>query len=89
MNMEKQEKKYTIRTTRFGRSLKEPRVSEVTETLEGLKKYFSYTFEIGYSWNNKINTNPKTINSFVTNLQKSYEEKEANCYDRTSVELVK
>lgn len=87
--MSKEEKKYTIRTTKIsGRVNREPRVNEVTDTLEGLKKYFGYTLEVGWSWNNKINMNPKTITSFVTNLQKAYEEKEAQCYDRTSVELV-
>ena len=60
----------------------------VEGTLEYLIGYFSYTLEIGNSWNRKINRTPKTIKSFVTNLQKSYEEKEASCYERTFVDLV-
>lgn len=64
------------------------RGEKITEgTLEELIRYFSYTLEVGASWNQKINRNPKTIKSFVTNLQKSYEAKEACCYDRTSVSL--
>mgnify|MGYP003431342046 CR=1 FL=1 len=84
--MAKQPKTYTIRTSKCGRS--SDRVSETQGTLEELIQYYSYTLEIGNSWNRKISRNPKTIKSFVSNLQKSYEEKEACCYDRTSVELV-
>lgn len=63
----------------------------IEDTLEGLKSYFGYTLEIGRSWNNKIKhlSQIKTIKSFVTNLQKSYEEKEGACYERTFVKLVK
>ena len=63
------------------------RKSETTGTLEELIQYFGYTLEVGNSWNSKINRNPKTIKSFISNLQKSYEEKEANCFSRTFVEL--
>jgi len=54
-------------------------------TLEYLIGYFSYTLEIGNSWNYKISRNPKTIKSFVSNLQKSFEEQEACCYERTNI----
>jgi len=82
-------KTYTVKTTKiFCRSDRQPRVSEHTGTLEELIRIYSYTFEVGKSWNSKINTMPKTIKSFISNLQKSYEEQEANCYDRTFVELV-
>lgn len=64
------------------------RESIIEETLEGLIKYFGYTLEVGKSWNSRINTNPKTIKSFISNLQKSYNEKESNCFNRTFVELV-
>jgi hypothetical protein len=60
----------------------------VEGTLEYLIGYFGYTLEIGNSWNRKINRTPKTIKSFVTNLQKAFEEKEASCYERTFVDLV-
>lgn len=63
------------------------RTDEVQGTLEELISYFGYTLEVGHSWNSKIKRNPTTIKSFISNLQKSYEEKEASCYERTSVSL--
>ena len=65
-----------------------------TYTIEGdlefLKNYFSYIFEIGRSWNKKIKhpSEIKTIKSFITNLEKSYDEKEGACYERTSINLI-
>ena len=58
--------------------------------LEYLKNYFSYTLEIGRSWNKKIKhiSDIKTIKSFITNLEKSFDEKEASCYERTSIRLL-
>ena len=78
----KNAKTYKIKKTYRGRD------TETEGTLEELIKYFGYTLEIGNSWNKKINREPKTINSFVKNLQASYEEKEASCYERTSIELI-
>jgi len=75
-------KKHKIVITKKGRE------NVVEGTLPELLQHFSYTFEVGHSWNNKINKNPKTINSFVKNLQASYEEKEASCFERTSVFLI-
>lgn len=60
----------------------------VEGTLEYLIDYYSYTLLIGHSWNPKINQKPTTIKSLVTNLQKSFEEQEAACYNRTYVEYV-
>ena len=58
--------------------------------LEYLKNYFSYTLEIGRNWNKKIKhiSDIKTIKSFITNLEKSFDEKEASCYERTSIRLL-
>ena len=78
-------KTYTIVSRRCGPVHNNER--EVTGTLEYLLQYFSYTLECGASWNSKINRYPKTIKSFLKNLQASYEEKEASCYNRTFVEL--
>ena len=64
------------------------RTRYVVGTLQGLIDYFSYTLEIGNSWNRKINRNPTNIKSFIKNLQASYAEKEANLYNRTFVDLV-
>ena len=60
----------------------------VSGTLDELLKYYSYTFEVGYSWDKKINKNPKTIKSFVSNLKKSFDVKEGSCYNRTYIQLM-
>lgn len=87
----KTEKTYKVKVTKiYCRGNRENSETVVEGTLDYLtNSYFGYTLEIGNSWNPKIKRNPKTIASFITNLQKSYEEKEAACYDRTFVELVK
>lgn len=74
-------KTYTVIKTYRGRT------DEVQGTLEELISYFGYTLEVGHSWNSKIKRNPTTIKSFISNLQKSYEEKEASCFERTFVRL--
>lgn len=78
------EKTYTIKKEYKGRE------SLIEGTLDYLKGYFGYTLEIGRSRNKKIKhpDDIKTINSFLSNLEKSYDEKEAACYERTSIELV-
>jgi hypothetical protein len=63
----KTEKIYTIIKTRKGVN------TEITGTLPELMDYFRYSFECGKSWEHergckKINMNPKTIKSFMTNL---------------------
>ena len=75
-------KEYTLLRIHTRRETK-----EVTGTIEYLTEYFGYTLEVGYSCNSKINTKPKTIKSLVTNLNKSFYEKECNCYERTFIEL--
>ena len=71
--MAKQEKRYVITSTRplSGRSYK----SEPLTIAEAVK-YYGYTLECGESWqhekgNKKINRNPKTIKSLITNLNKA------------------
>jgi hypothetical protein len=63
----------------------------VEGTLDSLKRYFSYDYEIGESWNSKIKrlSEVKTIVSFVNNLRKAYEAKEACCFERTFIDIVK
>tara|TARA_R110000751_G_C13525950_1_gene453305 strand:+ start:298 stop:552 length:255 start_codon:yes stop_codon:yes gene_type:complete len=73
---------YTVRKTKNGRD------TIVSGDLQYIKEYFSYTLECGASWNRKINRYPKTIKSFISNLQKSYEEVEASCYERTYVKNI-
>ena len=83
--MAKAPKLYNIVTSRNGRVYESG-----FNTVEDLKKYFGYTLEIGRSWNRKIKhpSEIKTIKQFITALEKSYDEKEANCYNRTSVSYV-
>jgi hypothetical protein len=78
------EKIHTIEITRSGKDS----VRTTSGTVSELREYFGYTLECGHSWNNKIKENPTTIKSLVTNVQKSYEEKEASCYTRTFIKLV-
>ena len=49
-----------------------------TCTLKELIEATRYTFEVGYSYNRKINLYPKTIKSFVSNYEKALEEQQ-NC----------
>ena len=58
-------------------------------TLSELIEMFYYTLDLGSSVRKSINKNPKTIKSFISNLRKSFEIKEARCYDRTIIELIK
>lgn len=79
--MAKTEKTFTIVKTRKGRT------TEITNTLPELIKYFSYTLEVGHSYNSKIKLQPTTIQSFITNIEKSLNEKEGACFERTFIEL--
>ena len=76
-------KEYTIKKIRNGRE------TLVTGDLDYLKQYYGYTLECGASWNSKINRYPKTIKSFISNLDKSYDETEGSCFNRTSIELIR
>jgi hypothetical protein len=73
---------FSIKQTRKGRE------TIISKTLPELIQYFGYTLEVGASWDKKVKRNPKNIASFVSNLQRAYEAKEANCFDRTSIVLV-
>ena len=80
------EKIFKVKTKRIGS------ISNNTEivyegTIKELTEKFSYTLEIGNSYNKKINRNPKGIKSFIKNVQLSYEEKEGSCFTRTSINL--
>lgn len=70
------EKTFTVKVTRlvFSRSSEHTH----TGTLADLVKIFSNTLECGKSWeyergNKKINTNPKSISSLISNLNKAAE----------------
>lgn len=57
------------------------RYTIVKGTVEQLVKYFGYILECGHSWNPKINKNPTTYKSLISNLNKSYHETQGSCYD--------
>lgn len=58
-------------------------------TLPELVDYYGYTLEVGASYahekgNSKINRNPKTIQSLVSNLEKAKNNAAANGYSGSS-----
>jgi len=65
------------------------RVHEATGTLEQLIEYFGYTLKCGNSWNKKIKTNPTTINSLISNLNKSVNETQRGSWNPDYYYLVK
>jgi hypothetical protein len=80
-------KEITILIHRNGRE------TEATGILDYLvNNYFSYTLECGQSYereagNKKINCNPKTAKSLVTNLNNAVNNSAANGYSSTSYSL--
>lgn len=81
--MPKQKKVYIIKKSHTRRSDK-----FFEGTIEELLEKFSYNFLVGKSYNSKINDNPKTIKSFISNLEKCYGEMEGG-YERTYFTLIK
>lgn len=87
--MTKQSKQYIITKTRpfSGRSYESRPL-----TLEEAVSYYAYTLEVGYSWqhekgNKKINLHPKTMKSFITNLNNASNNSASNgCGDYYVVE---
>ncbi len=81
-------KTYTITRTRH----RTGSVSETTGTLPELVKGYSYTLECGASYshekgNAKINRNPKTIKSLISNLNNAVNNSAANGYAGVSYDL--
>jgi hypothetical protein len=79
-------KVYTIIKHRRGNA------TEITRTLEEFIKYFSYTLEVGKSWehekgNKKINLQPKSIKTLITNINNAENNAAANGYSGTWYEL--
>ena len=56
-------------------------------TLEELIEATRYTFEIGRSYNRKINLAPKTIKSFISNYEKSLDEQQCCPVEVAYVEM--
>lgn len=79
-------KVYTIIKTRRGIA------REISGTLEELISYFAYTLECGKSYehekgNKKINVKPKSIKSFVANLNNAETNSSANGWSDNSYRL--
>ena len=70
------QKIYEITKTVYG--MARTRTYTLEGTLEELLEATRYTFEVGYSYNRKINLYPKTIKSFISNYEKALEEQQ-NC----------
>lgn len=56
-------------------------------TLKELIGATRYTFEVGQSYNRKINLTPKAIKGFVSNYEKALEEKQGCPVEVTYVEI--
>lgn len=81
-------KEYTIKVTRhtnFGTARETIWTGTVTELVD----IFKYTLEVGHSYDRKINTNPKTIRSLLTAVQKASDVKYGSTYTCEVYELVK
>ena len=75
---------YTIIKNRKGREV------PVTDTLENLIRYFSYTLEKGNSWDKKVIKDPNKlmkmpIDKFVSNLNRAKDAATGNGYDASTV----
>ena len=84
LNEAKTDKVYNIEIKRSPLGLP-TRVNYASGTLAELIEYFSYTLEVGASWqrekgNKKINQNPKSVASLVSNLYNAKNNAAANGY---------
>lgn len=79
------EKIYQVTKNIYG--MARTRTYTLQGTLEELIEATRYTFEVGQSYNRKINLAPKTIKGFVSNYEKALEEKEGCPVEVTYVEI--
>jgi len=91
--MAKVEKVFKIKITKSGRFSNNSTTSYAEGTLAELIRYFSYTLEVGASWqhekgNKKINQNPKSAKVLVTNLYNAKNNAAADGYSGYDYELV-
>ena len=82
----KEQKVHTIIKHRRGQQ------TEISKTLPEFIQYFAYTLEVGQSWqhekgNKKINRQPKTIKSLVSNINNAVNNAAANGHSDTWYEL--
>lgn len=66
-------KRYKVTQNIYG--MEKTRTYTHEGTVEELVANSKYTLEVGQSYNYKINTNPKTIRGYISNLEKSLKEK--------------
>ena len=79
------QKIYEVTKTIYG--MARTRTYTLKGTLEELIDDTRYTFEVGQSYNRKINPAPKTIKSFISNYEKALEEKQGCPVEVTYVEI--
>ena len=79
------QKIYEVTKTIYG--IARTRTYSLKGTLEELIVATRYTFEVGQSYNRKINLAPKTIKGFVSNYEKALEEKQGCPVEVTYVEI--
>lgn len=79
------QKIYEVTKTIYG--IARTRTYSLKGTLEELIDATRYTFEVGQSYNRKINLAPKTIKGFVSNYEKALEEKQGCPVEVTYVEI--
>ena len=86
-------KVYTIKETHYPLLGDRIREHQYTGTLEELIQMFSYTLEVGESWqhercNKRINRKPGTIKSLCTNLENARNNAARNGYSGYSYEVI-
>ena len=64
-------KQYTIRVQRIRLHGDNPVPKSYAGAIAELTESFSYTLECGHSWDGRVNRNPKTIGTLVTNLNRA------------------
>lgn len=79
------QKIYEVTKTIYG--MARTRTYTLKGTLEELIEATRYTFEVGQSYNRKINLAPKTIKGFISNYEKALEEKQDCPVEVTYVEI--
>ena len=79
------QKIYEVTKTIYG--IARTRTYSLKGTLEELIEATRYTFEVGQSYNRKINLAPKTIKGFVSNYEKALKEKQGCPVEVTYVEI--
>lgn len=90
--MAKAPKQYKIKMTKSSMR-REDRTYFQEGTLPELVEAYSYTLECGASWSHekgrsKINRNPKSIKTLISNLNKAVDNTAANGYSGKQYELV-